>query len=88
MSKATRIKMNDGCKESKSIKDINSIHIDGQYFFKEVIHDHLKTYPGSIQVNIKPYPDLVPVTSNNGEKYVRSEPNYTPDDNLLKLPRD
>jgi len=28
-----------------------------------------------------------PAISANGEKYVRSEPNDTPSDNLLKLPR-
>ncbi len=33
------------------------------------------------------YPDLVPATSARGEKYVRSAPNDTPNDNLLKLPR-
>jgi hypothetical protein len=30
---------------------------------------------------------LVARTSKNGEKYVASEPNDTPNDNLLKLPR-
>nr|WP_296488697.1 DUF3892 domain-containing protein [uncultured Acetatifactor sp.] len=33
------------------------------------------------------YPNLCPALSSNGEKYVRSEPNDTPNDNLLKLPR-
>ena len=35
-----------------------------------------------------PYPDVVPAVSSNGEKYVRSEPNDTVNDNLLKLPRE
>ena len=35
---------------------------------------------------IMPYPDLIPVVSSKGEKYVRSEPNDTPRDNLLRLP--
>nr|WP_296463230.1 DUF3892 domain-containing protein [uncultured Acetatifactor sp.] len=36
---------------------------------------------------MNPYPNLYPALSSNGEKYVRSEPNDTPNDNLLKLPR-
>ncbi|MBR4020311.1 MAG: DUF3892 domain-containing protein, partial [Firmicutes bacterium] len=44
-------------------------------------------HPNSIFVNISPYPDLVPALSSTGEKYVRSEPNDTPFDNLLRLPR-
>ncbi|NSV52654.1 DUF3892 domain-containing protein, partial [Enterococcus faecalis] len=34
-----------------------------------------------------PYPKLIPAM-RNGQRYVRSEPNDTPNDNLLKLPRD
>ena len=46
------------------------------------------SYPNNIQINIYPYPDLQPTLSQNGEKYVRSEPNYTEKDILLKLPKE
>jgi hypothetical protein len=55
---------------------------------KEWVHDFVKKYPGSVAVGIHPYPALIPVTSVYGEKYVRSKANDSPDDNLLKLPRE
>jgi len=45
-------------------------------------------FPRSIQVNRYPYPDLIPAMSKYYEKYVRSEPNDTENDNLLKLPKE
>ncbi|WP_242690627.1 DUF3892 domain-containing protein [Enterococcus faecalis] len=44
-----------------------------------------KNPKSSITVDIYPYPELIPVL-NGTQKYVRSEPNDTPNDNLLKLP--
>jgi len=44
--------------------------------------------PNSIQINIYPYPNLQPMISQNNEKHVRSEADYTEKDNLLKLPRE
>lgn len=89
--KATRIKMKNGCGNSNSTLEIAEIYVDGcnnpGFFDKGALHDHVKANPGSIQVNIPPYPNLVHATSARGEKYVRSEPNDTPHDNLLKLPR-
>ena len=89
--KATRIKMKNGCGNSNSTLEIAEIYLDGcnnpGFFDKGALHDHVKANPGSIQVNISPYPNLVHATSVRGEKYVRSEPNDTPHDNLLKLPR-
>ena len=41
----------------------------------------------TIQVNIRPYPNLIPQLSKNNEKYVKSEPNGSGRDNLLCLPR-
>lgn len=88
--KATKIKMKLYCRSSQNVQDIDSIYIDsvGTYWKKERVHDYLKLFPKSIQVNIFPYPDLIPVTSQLGEKYVRSEANHTTKDNLLKLPRE
>ena len=89
---ATRIKMRQGCYYSQSLTEIDSIYIEGcdnpGYFKKEVIHDHVKKYPGSIQVKIYPYPKVIPATSSYGEKYVRSSPNEYTHDNLLDLPRE
>jgi hypothetical protein len=89
--KATKIKMKTGCEKSNKTTEISEIYLEGctnpGYFAKATLYDHLKKNPGSIQVNISPYPNLIPVLSGNNEKYVRSEPNDTPNDNLLKLPR-
>lgn len=92
--KATKIKMKYGCGESKKLTEIDAIYLTGcdkeGFYKKDVVHDHVKASPGSVQVNIAPYPNVVPATSSapNYEKYVRSEPNDTTSDNLLKLPRE
>ena len=89
--KATKIKMNPGCTNSTKTTEIDHIYIEGctnpGYYKKAVVYDYLKAYTNSIYVNIYPYPNLVPALSSYYEKYVRSEPNDTPSDNLLKLLR-
>lgn len=93
-SKAIAIRLNWGCTSPKSCNDISDIKIRDdlwgteEWKAKAVVHDMVKASPGSIKVNIASYPDLVPATSKNGEKYVRSEPNDSEHDNLLKLPRE
>ena len=88
---ATSIRMMPGCSNSQNLLEIDEIFIYGctnpGYYKKARIHDHLMQYPGSIQVNIQPFPQLIPQTSKYGEKYVRSTPNETSVDNLLNLPR-
>lgn len=74
-------------KQQKSIKSISRAVPILDTIKKADIYDHLKSHPNSIYVDISPYPDLIPALSSNYEKYVRSEPNDTPSDNLLKLPR-
>lgn len=90
--KAVKIKMKPGCGSSNNLLEIDQIYLEGcqenGYYYKSAIYDFLKNNPNSIQVNIHPYPNLQPVVSTNGEKYVRSEPNYTGKDNLLCLPRE
>lgn len=90
--KATKIKMKSGCGYSNNLVEIDKIYLKGckedGYYSKAAIHDFLKDNPNSIQVNIDPFPNLQPMVSQNGEKYVRSEPDYTGKDNLLKLPRE
>ncbi|WP_230399630.1 DUF3892 domain-containing protein [Novisyntrophococcus fermenticellae] len=91
MMYAKKIKMQQGCANSNNTQEIAEIYIDGcnnpGFFPKATLHDHLIKNPNSIKVNISPYPYLVPATSSRGEKYVRSEPNDTQYDNLLRLPR-
>lgn len=90
--KATKIKMNTGCGTSDSLLEIDSIYITGcknEGFYKKAkVYDYLKENPGTIQVNIKPYPNLIPMLSSNKEKFVKSTPNNTSKDNLLSLPRE
>lgn len=91
MMYAKKIKMKYGCSNSNNVQEIEEIYIDGcnnpGYFKKSVLYDYLEKNPRSIKVYISPYPDVVPALSSRGEKYVRSEPNDTVRDNLLKLPR-
>lgn len=91
MMYAKKIKMQAGCSHSNNTQEIAEIYIDGcnnpGFFPKSTLHDYIIKNPNSIKVNLSPYPFLVPATSSRGEKYVRSEPNDTPNDNLLKLPR-
>ena len=90
--KITKIKMRPGCANSNNLLEIDSLYIadcDKPGFFKkEIVHDHLKKYPGSIQVGIYPYPNVIPATSSRGEKYVRSSANTHLHDNLLSPPRE
>lgn len=90
--KATKIKMVKTCENSDSLLEIDSIYVIGcdnpGYFKKETLHDYLNKSHDIIQVDIAPYPRLVPVMGANGEKYVRSAPNDSDKDNLLCLPRE
>lgn len=89
--KATKIKMNSGCSSSNNLLEIEYIYLKGclneGYYHKSIIYDFLKNSTDIIQVDIYPYPKLQPMISQNGEKYVRSEPDYTGKDNLLNLPK-
>lgn len=91
--KATKIKMKPGCGTSNNLLEIDSIYLkdcaeDG-YYKKDKVYDYLnKDSNNMIQVDIYPYPNLIPVLSANNEKYVRSTPNSSSNDNLLSLPRE
>ena len=89
---ATKIKMRVGCHNSQNLTEIDSIYLEGLdkpgFYTKESIHDYLKLYPGTINVLLKPYPDVIPAVSVYHEKYVKSEPNEYGNDNLLCLPRE
>ena len=85
--RATKRRMID---QGNTLIEIDSLYIEGGtqpgWYKKAYIHDTVKSKPGSIQVNIYPYPDVLPAISNKGEKYVKSSPNENTFDNLLKLP--
>lgn len=92
MMYAERIKMQKGSEYSNNVQEIDEIYLSGcsnpGYFKKAILHDHLETHPDTIRVNLPPYPFLIPAKSKYGEKYVRSEPNDSTSDNLLRLPRE
>lgn len=92
MMYATRIKMKPGCYYSQSLLEIDEIYIQGcnnpGYFKKAILHNYLKENPGTIKVNIAPYPNVIPAVSSRNEKYVRSSPDSYRHDDLLDLPRD
>ncbi|MFZ4201160.1 DUF3892 domain-containing protein [Lysinibacillus sp. NPDC056220] len=61
---------------------------DERFYSKEVLHGYVKNEQNSaIHVDISPYPKLIAATNGN-QKYVRSAPNDTPADNLIKLPQE
>jgi hypothetical protein len=93
--KATKIKMKSGCGKSDNLLEIDSVYIadiaggeNPGYLKKETLYDYLKENPKTIQVDIWPYPNLVPAMSAKNEKYVKSSPNSSNKDNLLCLPRE
>ena len=91
--KATKIKMKPGCGTSNNLLEIDSIYLTGckneDFYKKDKVYDYLKEkVVNSIQVDIYPYPELIPMVSSNSEKYVKSTPNKNDDDNLLSLPRE
>lgn len=88
---ATKIRMRRGCENSNTLLEIESIYLEGGqnpgWITKGDVYDRLKLYPGSIKVNISPFPNLIPEKSSSGEKYVKSTPNQLLRDNLLSLTR-
>ena len=90
--KATKIKMQHGCYYSQKPVEIDSVWITGcakpGYYKKADLYDYLQTNPGTIQVDIWPYPHLIPAVSSRGEKYVRSTPDTYRHDDLMDLPRE
>ena len=86
---ATKIKLKPGRIYPHSALEISTIYLVGvqneRFYAKEVVYDLVKQ-GYIIQVNISPhYPKLIAAISSEGEKYVRSEPNDTVQDNLLRL---
>jgi len=89
---ATKIRMKTGCYYHDDLTEIDEIYLQGDaywgYYKKAVVHDLVKLHPGSVVVNLYPYPKVIDAVSVYGEKYVRSQANGTTRDNLLQLPRE
>ena len=87
---ATAIKMYSGKDYSNSLLEIDQIYLQndtGAWYKKEAIHDYVKQNPGQVVVNSIYGPIVIPCVSQYGQKYVKSSPNNSQNDNLLSLPR-
>lgn len=89
--KAKKIKMKAGYNASYNLLEIDEIFLSSYqingFYKKEVLYDYLMSATDSIQVDIYPYPYLIPALSIKNEKYVKSVANSSTHDNLLSLPR-
>lgn len=90
---ATKIKMKTSSGKSNDLLEIDQVHINGNVYFttgwytKAFLYDYLKANPDSIQVNLQPFPNIIPALSEKGEKFIKSAPDKTEKDNLLNLVR-
>lgn len=85
---ATAIHMRDYCHNSTNPIEIQSIYVEGLgWKSKEFLHDFINNNSNRyvIRVRNSDGPKLVASISKYGEKYVRSESNYTTVDNLFSL---
>lgn len=86
---AIKIQMKNGCEYSNALLEIDQIYINGMgWYKKETLYDYVKSTPNSILVKNIYGSYVVPGISSKGEKYVKSSPNNTKLDNLLRLPRE
>lgn len=87
---ATHIRLKTGTCTVSSCIDIEAIFIEGAEpevaYLTENVHDFLIHYPGSITLGVFPWKELLPVVGANGEKYIRTEKDDSPNDALLSLP--
>lgn len=97
--KVTKIRMKPGCGSSSNLLEIDALYLTGfeknssnkpGFYKKEGVYDYLVDNPGTIQVDVSPYPNVIPATgpTPDREKYVKSSPNNTLKDNLLSLERE
>ena len=87
-----KIKMKPGCLYSNSLSDIQEIFLTGcldeRFYFSGTICGIVKTNPGSVQVDIESFPDVMAVLDANGREYICSQPDDSGVDFLLRLPRE
>ena len=89
--KATKVKMISGFENSNETPEIARIDIEdcdtrGLYTPAE-LYDIVKEKPGSVCVDIPPYPKLVPIKSKMHGNFVRAAKNRFEKDKLMDLPR-
>ncbi|WP_260198703.1 DUF3892 domain-containing protein [Lacticaseibacillus paracasei] len=89
---ASKIQMNTGKEHNNELISIKSIYLEGLtesgFYTKESIYDWLKNNSDiEVRVKIEPYPRVQPAIWKT-TKYVKSQPDDTGLDNLLKLPRE
>lgn len=91
---AMKIAMKKTAKNADDPLAIEQVYVVGNVYFKtgwyktDFLHDYLKSNPGSIQVNLSPFPALSPAVGNRDEKFVVSAPDKGNRDSLLGLPRE
>lgn len=91
---ATKISMKDKHPVSNEPQSIDRVYIVGNVYFPtgwyktDFLHDYLKANPDSIQVNLSPYPNLMPAMTDKNTKYVVSAPDKVNPDTLLSLPKE
>jgi len=91
---ATKISMKKSTAAADELLQIDRVYVVGNVYFQtgwyktDFLHDYLKSNPGSIQVNLRPFPALAPVTGGRNEKYVMSSLDMQNRDSLLGLPRE
>lgn len=89
--KATKIKMNPGFETSNDTPEIAKIFIEDcdapGFYTPAQLYDIVKEQPGSVYVDIPPYPKLVPIKSKMHGNFVRSARNRFEKDKLTDLPR-
>jgi hypothetical protein len=69
----------------RDCRSITVIQTAGGRYTREQAHERVKSMPGSIYVEMAGRrADLIPAT-REGTRYVRTRPDDTPDDNLLKV---
>lgn len=92
MGKATKIKMKSGCETSFRVSEIESIYVVGEliaegWYSTQFLYHFVKHIPGSIQVNVPPFPNLQANVGPKGEKGVISKMGQSKRDKLMSLPR-
>lgn len=97
MMKAVKIHLVPYHSSFHGLWEIDSIYLIGSpaekisckgFYSTDKIYDYLTKHPGSIEVNLPPYPKLIPILSPypRRKKLVRSSPDHSANDNLFNLP--
>lgn len=83
-----KIKMRQGRLCSYNPLDIQGVYVDNIYHDVEDVYDYIIKTGQKIYVNGSREVHLISVIALNGKRYIRSTPNKSFVDDLLKLPRE